>query len=518
MAIGKVDAYATVQAPNVDFGDIAVNAQKFQGDLLDKMRADKAAQLKAKEYKPVDLINLDPANIANGTINGNWNNLIKNSFVTINELNQIRTKRNLTNEEFTTFQNAMNGAKTLKERSPLINEGLKSLPDIIKNSSVVSKDVSDFGQNLATGQGIQSSWTVPHDDMNVYVWARDKDNNLIPEPGNDYGGYKISTYQDDNGKDKPLVITTNDIATGRFKSMFYQKNDINKITEEDAKTIGIFETSDEKGNVTVSQKIITPENQKTLLDNIKLRTESNKFVGDMLNQLDYDPKDPNKYARIPQGGYSQEQKDFVAEKLLDKTMSRFGLSYKKSLDEPTRITINNGGPKKLLPTISTKPLVQTITHYDKIPEGSKAGVKAPAAYKETMYMLPISRGQKIDVSGVDSNVEGIGKSLSKDGKTTRYFLKYTPTINQSISAEGGTEESPAKQTVGGKFKSKPEYLYLDKNADEFMNVASQFVNPETNEFFNNYSEVTSYLEKKLKGFKPSKQQFTKTNNVKVPGL
>jgi len=57
MAIGKVGAYATVQAPNVDFGDIAVNAQKFQSDLIDKMRADKAA--KAKEIKPVEVAKFD---------------------------------------------------------------------------------------------------------------------------------------------------------------------------------------------------------------------------------------------------------------------------------------------------------------------------------------------------------------------------------------------------------------------------------------------------------------------------
>ena len=54
MAIGKVNAYATVQAPNVDFGEIALNAQKFQEADIDKQKELKAAQLKAdkpEEFK-----------------------------------------------------------------------------------------------------------------------------------------------------------------------------------------------------------------------------------------------------------------------------------------------------------------------------------------------------------------------------------------------------------------------------------------------------------------------------------
>lgn len=52
MAIGKVDAYATVQAPNVDFGDIGINAQKFQADMADKI----VKQREAKKTPP-DKIN-----------------------------------------------------------------------------------------------------------------------------------------------------------------------------------------------------------------------------------------------------------------------------------------------------------------------------------------------------------------------------------------------------------------------------------------------------------------------------
>jgi len=54
MAIGKVDAYATVQAPNVDFGEIALNAQKFQEADLEKQKEMKVAQLKAEKVKPIE--------------------------------------------------------------------------------------------------------------------------------------------------------------------------------------------------------------------------------------------------------------------------------------------------------------------------------------------------------------------------------------------------------------------------------------------------------------------------------
>jgi len=54
MAIGKVNAYATVQAPNVDFGDIALNAQKFQQADLERKKDLKLAQLKAEKVKPIE--------------------------------------------------------------------------------------------------------------------------------------------------------------------------------------------------------------------------------------------------------------------------------------------------------------------------------------------------------------------------------------------------------------------------------------------------------------------------------
>ena len=55
MAIGKVNAYATVQAPNVDFGEIALNAQKFQDADIEKQKELKVAQLKAEKVTPVEL-------------------------------------------------------------------------------------------------------------------------------------------------------------------------------------------------------------------------------------------------------------------------------------------------------------------------------------------------------------------------------------------------------------------------------------------------------------------------------
>jgi hypothetical protein len=55
MAIGKVNAYATIQAPNVDFGEVALNAQKFQEADLERQKELKLAQLKVEKPKPVDV-------------------------------------------------------------------------------------------------------------------------------------------------------------------------------------------------------------------------------------------------------------------------------------------------------------------------------------------------------------------------------------------------------------------------------------------------------------------------------
>ena len=53
MAIGKTNAFATVTAPKVDFGEVALNAQKFQQEADEKRLAKAAAKPKEKEVKPL---------------------------------------------------------------------------------------------------------------------------------------------------------------------------------------------------------------------------------------------------------------------------------------------------------------------------------------------------------------------------------------------------------------------------------------------------------------------------------
>lgn len=66
MAIGKAGAYATVEGPKVDFGDIALNAQKIQQADLDRMK-DMIPKAEKSDFKIKDL---DTS--VNKTGNGGW--------------------------------------------------------------------------------------------------------------------------------------------------------------------------------------------------------------------------------------------------------------------------------------------------------------------------------------------------------------------------------------------------------------------------------------------------------------
>jgi len=518
MAIGKVNAYATVQAPNVDFGDIALNAQKFQDTDLERQKELKVAQAKTQKIDAKEVL-LDPASIVNGTLENAMNSSISEEQDKLNNYYQLESNGNtLTLEQRTDKNNAIQYGKSLKGMQDLVNSALKEIPDSIKGSSPISKNYVKGWENLSQGTGIAGINRTKGNDIEVTFYDT-KDGKYIDDGS---GEPKILTEVDDDGNEVPFKVSLKNIANGNFKNKFYKSNDLSTLIGKYSKTVGAYDTKIENGTVTTGHKLFTSENINTLNETIKsdLRKDR-KYMADIMSQISGDPNNSKKYGI--QGDYDTIKKEYgdkeyaSAEKFIsDRVRGSLDTSFSRTIDEPTRININNGGPKKPIPTIQEKPQIQTVTHYNEIPGGIKPGEKRTPAYKEKMYLLPALRGQKIDVSGVDSNVEGFGKALGADGKSIRYFLKYTPTSNVSTASEQGEGETASKVNIGGKIKMQPQYLYFDKDASEFMNVASQFVNPRTGSYFNNDNEVRGYLDNKLKnaGLGKTTPKTVKTTNTK----
>jgi hypothetical protein len=513
MAIGKLDAYATIQAPNVDFGDIAVNAQKFQADMVEKLAAAKAA--KVKEEKPFVFT---PQVLKNDS-GLNWFNISQREAVsqTTEEYYQLKKDNEAGKLEpkdaaklQALEQNFQNADEALKSVNPKWADYVKGM----KDHSGAFKETEDYLEGFTKDNGknvIRSN----DSNGNPYFQQAETDTKTGAVVMGEDGKPKIRKFIDKDGVERD-GWGYSDILSGKSFMPLNAFDDKGFATDV-AKLVEPYKTATDNGITKITREKLTPENVNSINTMIQTQVLNNKdHLADVLYKLD-----PVKY-KVPRAEYTDEDKAIAKAGMERSIYGGIGLSNIADKNAPTNININNG-PGKPMPTVGTKPLVQTVTHYDEVPGGIKEGEKRKPAYKETMHMLPIQRGQKIDVSGIDANVEGIGKSLTEDGKSVRYFLKYTPIANASTSGEADTPtyKDPAKVsnvTVGGKQKTEPKYLYFDGSAGEFMNVASQLVNPETNKYFNTDEEVRRYVDRKLKGYKPSKQQFNKPNSVKVPGL
>jgi len=477
-------AYATTEPSRVDFGEIALNAQKFQDAELER-RKDLLAKAKPQPFEKADMQKFDPASVTDATINGNYNRMITDFANEVNTLETIRKERDLTNEERTRYQNAMNGAKTLKEKSTVINEGLKNIPALVTNSSIVSDEVTNAYKYLTTGEGIFAKPNQSMDDIDIYVYERDKDGKLIKED-NDFGGFKVYTYQNDDGSEEPLVIKGNDIANGKFQEMFYQRNDLlNGLPKKYSETVGLKTTLNENGDVTISTKELTPQAFERLKKNIKTDVfSSNKKVADILSQTaSYRGEDPMLYAKIPKGGFSDEQKQLATDIMIDRTKERFDTSYSYTVDEPKEdrsVNVNVGG---------SKPVPQLSKVLNRIEE-TVTGKDGKKTKKTVAYEVPfLQSNNSMTYKGMNITPKGVGKD--KNG----YYISYEETISDSktFKTQGASKTTSEKNLKHGKI-----YIGGDKSKEtDVLNILSNIANTDGIKIQNN-REATDYVEKLMK--------------------
>jgi len=513
MAIGKVDAYATVQAPNVDFGDIALNAQKFQGEMLDKLRADKEAKAKAEKPKEFEAnyvksektsgiasyesSRIDTLHKANDRIFD-----IKKTADSIGGFNQLPSQVQVE------YQNLQSLGKQLDSDAEASNTTLKTFQDNIANYSKAGDSQINFVSAAASGKLIMEPGP---NGKAIYRAYKLKDDNSGEKELDKEGKPFFATFTDKFGNVKDH-ITNEEIRSGDIINLpkafdelsFYKKT---------ADFLKLPVTGTDTGSIKKVFNSLSTENESSLKSIIETQVINNRDnLIDTLYKLD-----PIKY-KEPKKEYLEEDKQFARNGLEKGIKGGIALSNVTDKNAPTRINIINGGPQKPLPTIQEKPVWNVITHYAAAPkEGLPKGQKRTPEYIQKSLMLPISRGDKIDVAGVDSNIEAFGKSLDTDGKSIRYFLKYTPTSSTSLSSdidikEKEGENKTGKQTIGSKMKMEPQYLYLNgkgSDAAVFMNVASKLINPRTNNYFNNDKEVRDYLDSKINNNKLSKTYTSK---------
>lgn len=492
MAIGKVNAYATVEPPKVDFGDIALNAQKIQQADLDRMK-DMIPKQEKNDFKIKEL-DSGVKKTGNGgydqTLTSFLDDVLVENLAIDNEAQSLGKYTPELMAKKQKLQNEVVGLKGLAEK--FTSDAIEFSKNLSEGKlSTVDKSRFDIVEDIAAKRNLE---ILKDDNGNTVFKVRmvdadgsflsDKNNNPLYKKFNDRGVERdyITKYELENG------------------SLFG-----NSIKELDrAKVIGAIQ------------------------NNLKLRTEVKDPKGivistkTFLNDDDYDAVDSqingvlNNYDNLSSYLYSLDREKYATPKTMDQykkdgdfelasnamkksVLAGLGFQNKEDRAKPTIIKVGGDGKKpSILPKATNKAYVQTWTNT----KGVQRKDIAPAT------VFSINRGSSIKALGETAAANVIGRENS--GKR-RYFIQLRPIATEGISG-GGTSKSK-------KTSLEKEFLFFDTDADDANDVLSYVINPQTGEYFNNTEEAREYIDsvmpkgsvKKASSVKTNKSTITKGN-------
>lgn len=304
MAIGKVNAYATVQAPNVDFGEIALNAQKFQDADIEKQKELKVAQLKAEKEKPfvftpqtfkndsgLDFYNISKIDDANKVV-GDYYELSK-----LNEAGKLDTvgasKLSALKQN---FENADNALKTVGAKYTEYVKG-------IKDHSGAYKATEDYLQGFTADNGKNVIRSTDSNGNPYFQQAEIDSKTKRPVIGED-GKPVIKKFIDKDGIERDGWGHA-DILSGRAFEPLNAFDDKGFATDV-AKLVGPEKTGTDNGVTKVVREKLNAANISTINTLIDTQVLNNPdHLKDVLYKLD-----PVKY-KDPRAEYTDEDKAFA---------------------------------------------------------------------------------------------------------------------------------------------------------------------------------------------------------------
>jgi len=407
MAIGKAGAYATVEGPKVDFGDIALNAQKIQQADLDRMKEMIPKKEKEKEVSPYEA-QVSSSGVA--SFDYTMQNLVKKTVDVINEAKK--------SGDNATYSRADVAIKTYKNSTEIAKEGYKYFTEKLRDGKVSGLD-KDKIQNVLSLNDVSSVVAEVSDEGEVFFSFLDKEKN---EDGT------VKTKKVRFGDKYVDKINANDISN--FMTDILPPVDVLSASKKFAENTGANKVSVENGNVTVARTDYTKENLALLRDSISSKIKSDSdFFEDVWYQSN---PSKNNVRKLP-SEYTEEDYKQAEDFLYDQTRRNFDSSYTKSVDEPTRININNGKEDKtnyVSPEVSEK--IETYRKGNKV-TGRRA----------TGYMLSINQNDdNIFVGSQKAQLEGTGY----DNKSKRFYISYYAKVGENKKVSGGSESTSVSET------------------------------------------------------------------------
>jgi predicted RNA-binding protein with TRAM domain len=325
MAIGKVGAFATVQAPNVDFGEIALNAQKFQAADLERQKELKIAQLKAEKEKPfvftpqtfkndsgLDFYNISQIDDANKVV-GEYYNLSK-----LNEAGQLDSTGAAKLQALKqNFENADNALKTVGVK---YSEYVKG----IKDHSGAYKGTEDYLQGFTADNGKNVIRSTDSNGNPYFQQAEMDPQTKRPLMGGD-GKPVIRKFIDKDGIERDGWGHA-DILSGRAFEPLNSFDDKGFATDV-AKLVGPDKIGTDNGVTKIVRERLNDANISTINTLITTQVLNNPdHLKDVLYKLD-----PVKY-KNPKSEYTDEDKAFAKKGMENSIYGGIGLSSVTDVD------------------------------------------------------------------------------------------------------------------------------------------------------------------------------------------
>lgn len=472
MAIGKAGAYATVTAPNVDFGKIALNAQQAQQADFEMIKSMIPKPEKREELK-LEKFDADVQKTGNGGYDQSITKYVDDALVENLEIDKEAERLGrYTPELLNKKQKLQNRVKGFNNTATkFTNDSISFSKDLTEGKySNVDNSRFGFSQDIAAKRNLELA---KGENGETLFKVRDVD----PVSGAFLlkDGKPVYKKFNDRGVERDYV-TEYELENGSFFNNSIKQIDTIALTKK-------------------MQDIIAPETLTTDVGGVSKRTKTtiskgsaetiNGLVDGVFSTQDnvasylYE-RDPKKYSNPKT--MEQYEKDgdlkFAKEEFKKGVYAGFGLKDITDNTKPNVTNVNVGAPKdpSKLPTPSAKAYTQTWKN--------AKGVQRDDIAKSTVFS--INRGSSVKALGETAGANVFGR---EDDGAKRYFIQVRPTETQS--ARDG------KVSGSRKISTTKEFLFFDSDADDANDVLSFIINPSTGAYFTDTEEAKEYIDSKM---------------------
>lgn len=473
MAIGKVNAFASVTAPQVDFGSVALNAQKFQ-QAADDEKLKLQISLKAKKDKE----KYESMNV----------NLGATGLSKLDQWGSQKLKSFL--DRYAPVAGTAEG-EAIKNEALLFVSQFKKMGDSIKSYDKEATSVSDASSSFTEAFGSLVSNNFDIEEVN---------GQLVFKPYKTRSDGKIEL--DENNQPRLIEITNSFGETTPYLTQDdinnYQTRVIKKqsligedgkpgIVQKIASSVGDIFQVRENGSITVSKNFLDKEDVTTIEDTSRaLLIEDRARMADLAKTLL--PKD-ERFSK-PKKEYTNQEYDDVTKALSDKVMQVYKLKSSVTEDKSGSGRSVKPGEQPLELNIDG-PIQGTQTFSWTSPNSKRTQVNDFGSFELSIN----NTDQK------QSSLQSIGVFTNKDKKagSTEYF--YIKVANRS-SSSSGTGSGTARMGVGEGELTQQTILFTGsaENKALIQNYATKILNPKTGKYFKSAQDLFDYVKEQKKKF------------------